>query len=372
MKKIVFIFGTRPEAIKMCPVIREFKKHEEVETIVLVTGQHREMLKQVLDVFDIVPDYDLAIMKEDQDLFDITREAMNGVRNVLQEVQPDLVMVHGDTTTSFASALSAFYLGIRIGHVEAGLRTYDIHSPYPEEFNRVAVDALSDLMFAPTEHAKENLIREGRGLDKIFVTGNTVIDALKLTYIKDFRHPVLEWATGYRLILLTLHRREAQGMRMIQMMEVIRNVIDMHEDCKLVFSMHKNSKIRNMAFSVFGEHARIRLIEPLDLVNFHNLMRRSYLILTDSGGIQEEAPSMGVPVLVLRNDTERPEGVNAGAIRVVGTERDKLFHSFNDLLENRKEYEKMVGAVNLYGDGSASQNIWKIIDDDSLRIFSEE
>lgn len=361
MKKVIFIFGTRPEAVKMCPVIKEFRKHDSLETIVLVSGQHRQMLDQVLKVFGIVPNYDLGIMKEGQDLFDISNAVLNNVRGVLESVNPDLILVHGDTTTSFASALAAYYLRIPIAHVEAGLRTYNIHSPYPEEFNRIAVDSLSDLLFAPTVSARDNLIKEGKEPANVFVTGNTVIDALKSTYRPDFINPDLLWAKDSRIILLTMHRRENLGQAMKEMMGAIRKVMDEHEDCKLIFPMHKNEKVRELAFSAFEGQERIRLIEPLDPISFHNVMARSYLILTDSGGIQEEAPSMNVPVLVLRDTTERPEGIEAGTARIVGTQRDDIYHSVSLLLDNKEEYEKMTGIDNPYGDGKASERIFEIV-----------
>lgn len=362
-KTVMVVFGTRPEAIKMCPVIKELKSRAGIKTIVAVSGQHRAMLDQVLKIFDIVPDYDLSIMRERQTLFDITVDILNGMRNILNEVNPDLVLVHGDTTTSFASALSSFYLNIPVGHVEAGLRTYDIQSPYPEEFNREAVGNIASLNFAPTETAKTNLLREGKKESSVFVTGNTVIDALNTTVREDYIHPELDWASGSRLILITAHRRENLGRPMYNMFRAIRRVLDEHKDVKAIYPIHLNPIVRQVAEEIFGEKSeygrekRIHIIEPLDVFDFHNFMSRSYLILTDSGGIQEEAPALGKPVLVMRNTTERPEGIEAGTLKLVGTDEEVIYNNFTMLLDNKSMYEQMACAFNPYGDGKAAGRI---------------
>ncbi|MDR2492643.1 MAG: UDP-N-acetylglucosamine 2-epimerase (non-hydrolyzing) [Coriobacteriales bacterium] len=357
MKKILVVFGTRPEAIKMCPVVNELKSRPAFETVVCVTGQHREMLDQVLEVFSVVPDHDLNIMKSRQSLFDITVDVLTNVRSVLEQERPDVVLVHGDTTTTFATSLAAFFLRIPVGHVEAGLRTYNIHSPYPEEFNRQATDAVTSCFFAPTQWAAENLRREGRSAAQVVVTGNTVIDALAATVRDEYAHPVLDWAQGSRLVLLTAHRRESLGEPMRQVFTAIRSVVDRHSDVKVVYPIHRNPAVREVAEEVFGGSDRIRLIEPLDVFDFHNFMARSYLILTDSGGIQEEAPSLGKPVLVLRDTTERPEGVEAGTLRLTGTEERAVAAAFEELLEDEAEYQAMSGRSNPYGDGQASRRI---------------
>ena len=361
MKKIMLVFGTRPEAIKMCPLVRELKTRAGVQTVVCVTGQHRQMLDQVLEAFDVVPDYDLSIMKERQTLFDVTTGVLERIRSVLEKEKPDVVLVHGDTTTTFVSALASYYEQIPVGHVEAGLRTHDIYSPYPEEFNRQAVSVISRYNFAPTETARRNLLAEGRDPETIFVTGNTVIDALKTTVRADYTHPELEWAKDSRLILITAHRRENLGEPMHRMFRAIRRVLDEHDDVRAIYPIHLNPAVREAAREVFGDDERIRLIEPLDVLDFHNFMARCYLVLTDSGGIQEEAPSLGKPVLVMRNTTERPEGVEAGTLRLVGTQEESIYESFTELLDDPAAYEKMSRAVNPYGDGFASRRIADIL-----------
>lgn len=361
MKKVFVIFGTRPEAIKMCPVVLELKKHPEIRTIVCVTGQHREMLQQVLDAFAVVPDYDLAVMHENQTLFDITAAILAGLKRVFEADRPDLILVHGDTTTTFAAALSAYYLQIPVGHVEAGLRTHDIYSPYPEEFNRQAVSILTKYNFAPTELARQNLISEGREEKSIFVTGNTVIDALKTTVRADYRHAELDWAAGSRLILITAHRRENLGEPMHAMFRAIRRVVEEHPDVKAIYPIHMNPLVRETAAAELGGCDRIRLIEPLDVLDFHNFMAASYLILTDSGGIQEEAPALGKPVLVMRNTTERPEGIAAGTLKLVGTDESVIRSECTRLLDDPAAYAAMAHAVNPYGDGHAAERIVKII-----------
>ena len=363
MKKVMVVFGTRPEAIKMCPLIIELRKRSCFDTVVCVTGQHREMLKEVLDVFDIIPDHDLSIMKPGQDLFDITEGVLSGIRKVLEQERPDIVLVHGDTSTTFSTALACFYLRIPVGHVEAGLRTYDIYSPYPEEFNRQAVSIVSEYNFAPTNSAKENLLREGRREDSIFVTGNTAIDALKLTVRTDYQHPILSWAKDSRLVLITAHRRENLGPPMRNMFRAIKKVLKEHRDVKAVYPIHLNPSIRSIAEEELGDIDRLRIIEPLDVIDFHNFMSRSYLILTDSGGIQEEAPSLGKPVLVMRDTTERPEGIEAGTLKLVGTKEEDIYDSFSLLLEDGSEYEKMSKAINPYGDGRASIYISDILEE---------
>ena len=362
MKRIMIVFGTRPEAIKMCPVVKELKTRKTIETIVCVTGQHREMLDQVLNAFSVIPDFDLTIMKEQQTLFDITASILERIKAVLEEVKPDLVLVHGDTSTTFVTALACYYMQIPVWHVEAGLRTYDIYSPYPEEFNRQAVGIISKYNFAPTETAKNNLIREGRDPGSVFVTGNTVIDALKTTVRDNYHHPQLEWASGCRLILITAHRRENLGMPMKNMFTAIRRVMDEHHDVKAIYPIHMNPVVREIANSVFENDDRIRLIEPLEVIDFHNFMNQSYLVLTDSGGIQEEAPSLGKPVLVMRNTTERPEGIETGTLKLVGTDEETIYREFSRLLSDKDEYERMSRAVNPYGDGFASKRIADILE----------
>ena len=361
MKKIMLVFGTRPEAIKMCPLVKELKKRPEAQTVVCVTGQHRDMLNQVLEAFQVEPDYDLAIMKDRQTLFDITIHVLEGIRGVLEKEKPDVVLVHGDTSTTFAAALACFYLQIPVGHVEAGLRTYDIPSPYPEEFNREAVSIVARYNFAPTKLSRENLIREGKKPETIYVTGNTVIDALKTTVRDGYRHPELDWAEGSRLILLTAHRRENLGEHMHAMFRAIRRVTEEHPDVKVLYPIHMNPAVREAAAEELAGCDRIRLIEPIDVLDCHNIMARSYLILTDSGGIQEEAPSLGKPVLVMRNTTERPEGIAAGTLRLTGTDEEVIYSEFTRLLDDRAAYEAMAHAENPYGDGHACERIADIL-----------
>ena len=362
MKTVMLVFGTRPEAIKMCPLVKELQSRPSIKTLVCVTGQHRSMLDQVLETFQVVPDYDLSIMKEKQTLFDITTEVLRGMKTILETVKPSLVLVHGDTTTTFATSLAAFYLNIPVTHVEAGLRTYNIHSPFPEEFNRQAVSIVSSLNFAPTDSSKENLIREGKDEKSIFVTGNTAIDALKTTVREDYSHPELLWAQGSRMILITAHRRENLGVPMQQMFRAIKRVLDEHDDVKAIYPIHLNPLVRSVAHEIFGDDSRIHLIEPLDVLDFHNFLSRSYLILTDSGGIQEEAPSLGKPVLVMRDTTERPEGIKAGTLRLVGTDEEVIYDAFTTLLDHPAEYQKMAHASNPYGDGNASVRIADVIE----------
>ena len=353
MKKIMLVFGTRPEAIKMCPLVNELKKRKSIETVVCVTGQHRQMLDQVLEAFSVVPDYDLSIMKDKQTLFDVTVNILERIKTVLEEVKPDVVLVHGDTSTTFVTALACFYLQIPVGHVEAGLRTYNIYSPYPEEFNRQAVSIISQYNFAPTELSRQNLLKEGKNPESIYVTGNTAIDALKTTVRADYTHPELEWADGSRLIMITAHRRENLGEPMRHMFKAIRRVMDEHPDVKAIYPIHMNPVVREIAQEYLGDDDRIHIIEPLDVLDFHNFLSRSYLILTDSGGIQEEAPSLGKPVLVMRDTTERPEGIAAGTLKLVGTEEETIYKEFSRLLSDKDEYEAMSKASNPYGDGHA-------------------
>ena len=362
MKKVMLVFGTRPEAIKMCPLVNELKTRKGIETIVCVTGQHRQMLDQLLEAFQVEPDYDLSIMKDRQTLFDVTTNILNRIKAVLEEVQPDVVLVHGDTSTTFVTALACFYLQIPVGHVEAGLRTYNIYSPYPEEFNRQAVSIISAYNFAPTELSKENLLREGKNPDTIYVTGNTAIDALKTTVREDYTHPDLEWAKGSRLIMITAHRRENLGEPMKHMFRAIRRVCDEHPDIKAIYPIHMNPVVREIADSILGDDERIRIIEPLDVLDFHNFLSRSYLILTDSGGIQEEAPSLGKPVLVMRDTTERPEGIKAGTLKLVGTDEEVIYQNFKQLLEDEEAYRAMSTASNPYGDGFACKRIADILE----------
>ena len=360
-KKVMLVFGTRPEAIKMCPLVLELKKREEIETVVCVTGQHRQMLDAVLGAFGVVPDFDLSIMKDKQTLFDVTNGILSDMGDVLKEVKPDVVLVHGDTSTTFATALSCFYMQIPVGHVEAGLRTFNIYSPYPEEFNRQAVSIISQYNFAPTSLAKENLLKEGRAPETIYVTGNTAIDALKTTVREDYTHPELEWAKDSRLILITAHRRENLGEPMRHMFRAIRRIIDETPDVKAIYPIHMNPLVREAAAEIFGGDERIHLIEPLDVLDFHNFLSRSYLILTDSGGIQEEAPSLGKPVLVMRDTTERPEGIAAGTLKLVGTDEEYIYKCFRTLLDDKSEYEKMSKASNPYGDGNACRRIADVL-----------
>ena len=348
----------------MCPLVNELKSRENIKTVVCITSQHREMLDQVLEAFSVTPDYDLSIMKEKQTLFDITGGVLNTIRPVLERERPDVVLVHGDTSTTFAAALACFYLQIPVGHVEAGLRTHNIASPFPEEFNRQAVDIVSRYHFAPTEQARRNLLDEGKRPETIFVTGNTAIDALKTTVREDYSHPELQWAADRRLILITAHRRENLGEPMRRMFRAIRRVLDEHDDVRAIYPIHMNPAVRDAARDVFGGDDRIHLIEPLGVVDFHNFMSRSYMILTDSGGIQEEAPSLGKPVLVMRDTTERPEGIAAGTLKLVGTEEETIYQWFTRLLDDESAYRVMSTASNPYGDGFASRRIADILERD--------
>ena len=361
MKKVMLVFGTRPEAIKMCPLVNVLKKRKKIETIVCVTGQHRQLLDQVLETFDVKPDYDLKIMKERQTLEDVTCNILSKIGAVLEREKPDVVLVHGDTSTAFVSALACFYRQIPVGHVEAGLRTYNLYSPFPEEFNRQAISIISKYNFAPTEKAKNNLLREGKNPDSIYVTGNTAIDALKTTVKDEYFHKELEWAKGSRMILITAHRRENLGEPMKNMFKAIKRVLDEHDNVKAIYPIHMNPLVRETAQAVFGQDDRIHIIEPLDVLDFHNFQKRSYLILTDSGGVQEEAPSLGKPVL--RDTTERPEGIEAGTLKLVGTEVETIYKTFTGLLDNQEEYEKMSQASNPYGDGFASERIADILEE---------
>lgn len=362
MKKVMLVFGTRPEAIKMCPLVKELKERKDIQTYVCVTGQHRQMLDPVLKAFDVVADFDLSIMKEKQTLFDVTNNILVSIKPVLEEVQPDIVLVHGDTSTTFVTTLACYYLQIPVGHVEAGLRTNNIYSPFPEEFNRQAVSIIAKYNFAPTLLAKNNLLSEGRLEEDIFVTGNTAIDALKTTVRENYTHEELEWAEGSKLIMITAHRRENLGQPMKNMFRAIKRVLDEHEDVKAIYPIHMNPVVREIADEFLGNDERIHLIEPLDVIDFHNFLSKSYLILTDSGGIQEEAPSLGKPVLVMRNTTERPEGIAAGTLRLVGTEEENIYKIFSELLSNDEAYQKMSHASNPYGDGLASKKIADIIE----------
>lgn len=355
--KVMSIFGTRPETIKMAPVVHELEKREEIESIVCVTAQHREMLDQVLKALKVKPDYDLNIMKQGQTLSDITTRALKGLEDVIKEVKPDIILVHGDTTTTFAGALAAFYQQVAVGHVEAGLRTYNKYSPFPEEMNRQFVGIVSDMNFAPTERSKNNLLREGKKEETIYVIGNTAIDALNLTVDEEYSDEITEWIGDDRLIVLTAHRRENLGEPMYRMFKAIRRIIDKYDDVKMVYPVHLNPLVVKAANEVFGDSEKIKLIKPLEVVEFHNLLSRSYLILTDSGGIQEEAPSLGKPVIVLRDTTERPEGIDAGTLKLAGTEEETIYQMVDELLSDSMEYEKMSKASNPYGDGHASERI---------------
>ncbi len=362
MKTVMLVFGTRPEAIKMCPLVNELKKRDNINTVVCVTGQHREMLTQVLDAFGVVPDYDLSIMKQKQTLFDITTLILERIKTVLEEVKPDVVLVHGDTSTTFVTALACFYMQIPVGHVEAGLRTYNIYSPYPEEFNRQAVSIISKYNFAPTELSKSNLLKEGKDEVSIYITGNTAIDALKTTVREDYTHPELQWAEGSRLIIITAHRRENLGEPMHRMFRAIRRIMDEHPDVKAIYPIHMNPVVREAAEAELGDCDRIHIIEPLEVLDFHNFLSRSYMILTDSGGIQEEAPSLGKPVLVMRDTTERPEGLKAGTLKLVGTDEEVIYSSFKELLEDENAYKAMANVSNPYGDGFACKRIADILE----------
>lgn len=365
-KKIMVVFGTRPEAIKMCPLIKELKTKSEIQTIVCVTGQHREMLDQVLKIFKVIPDYDLLIMKEQQTLFEVTTNILNKMEELLNAIKPDLVLVHGDTTTTFATSLACFYMRIPLGHVEAGLRTYNINSPYPEEFNRQVTSIVSKYNFAPTLQSKQNLLKEGKDPKSIYITGNTAIDALRTTIRNDYYHSLFDWVGESRLILLTAHRRENLGEPLRNMFRAINRIVEEYEDIKVVYPIHMNPLVRSIAGEIFGGQPRINLIEPLDVLDFHNFMNKSYLILTDSGGIQEEAPSLGKPVLVMRDTTERPEGIKAGTLKLVGTEEKSIYRGFKLLLDSKIEYDKMSKASNPYGDGTASKKIVDIVLNDIL------
>ena len=362
MITVLTIFGTRPETIKMAPLVKELQKRDNIKTVVCVTAQHRQMLDQVLNAFHIEPDYDLDIMRPGQTLSDITARVLKGLENVIKEVKPDIVLVHGDTTTTFAGSLAAFYHQIPIGHVEAGLRTYNKYSPYPEEINRQFVGLVADLNFAPTERSRKNLLDEGKNPNSIYVTGNTAIDALKTTVQKEYKNEITEWAEGSRLIVLTAHRRENLGEPMRHMFKAIKRVIEKYDDVKMVYPVHLNPQVINVAKEIFGECERVKLIQPLEVLEFHNLLNKSYLILTDSGGIQEEAPSLGKPVVVLRDTTERPEGIEAGTLKLAGTNEETIFSIIDDLLCNDTNYQKMSKASNPYGDGKASKRITDIIE----------
>jgi len=366
MIKVMTVFGTRPEAIKMAPLVKELKTRKEIETIVCVTAQHREMLDQVLNVFDIKPDYDLNIMQQGQTLADVTTRALQGLEKVIKEVQPDIVLVHGDTTTTFAGALAAFYNQVAIGHVEAGLRTWDKYSPYPEEMNRQMVGCMTDMHFSPTEKSAQNLINEGKNKDNIYITGNTAIDAMATTIKEDYYHEVFDWIGDDRMILLTAHRRENLGEPMYHIFRAIKRIVDEFNDVKVVYPIHMNPKVRSIANEVLSDTDRVKIIEPLEVVDFHNFQNKSYIILTDSGGIQEEAPSLGKPVLVLRDTTERPEGIDAGTLKLAGTDEQTIYELTKELLTDNSVYESMSHASNPYGDGLAS----KRIADEIIKKFS--
>lgn len=362
MKKIMVVFGTRPEAIKLCPLINEIKKRKQLQVVVCVTAQHRQMLDQVLDAFSIRPDYDLDIMKNRQNLFDITTNILSSIATVLEKEKPDVVLVHGDTSTTFATALASFYLRIPVGHVEAGLRTYNIYSPFPEEFNREAVSIVAEYNFAPTPLARDNLLREGRKAENIYITGNTVIDAMQHTVKDEYTHPELEWVGRDKLIFITAHRRENLGDPMRHMFRAIRRVLDEHPDCKAIYPIHMNPLVRELAEEELADCNRIHIIEPITVFDCHNFEARSFLCLTDSGGIQEECPTYGVPVLVMRDTTERPEGVDSGALKLVGTDENVIYRTFKLLLEDKTEYDKMSKACNPYGDGHACKRIADILE----------
>ncbi len=361
-KKVMCVFGTRPEAIKICPLVNELKKRKGLEVVVCVTAQHRQMLDQVLETFGVVPDYDLNIMKDRQTLFDITANILSGIKGVLEAEKPDVVLVHGDVSTTFVTALACFYLQIPVGHVEAGLRTYNLYSPYPEEFNREAVSIIARYNFAPTPLSRDNLLREGRKPESIYVTGNTVIDAMQHTVREDYSHPELDWVGDGKLIFITAHRRENLGEPMRRMFRAIRRVLDEHPDCKAVYPIHMNPAVRQVAREELGSCAQIHIIEPLEVFDCHNFEARSYLCLTDSGGIQEECPTYGVPVLVMRETTERSEGVEAGTLKLVGTDEETIYQAFRQLLEDKAEYERMSRACNPYGDGHACERIADVLE----------
>lgn len=355
--KVMSVFGTRPEAIKMAPLVKELEKREEIDSIVCVTAQHREMLDQVLETFDIKPNYDLNIMKQGQTLADVTTRALRGLEEVIKECKPDIVLVHGDTTTTFAGALAAFYNQVAIGHVEAGLRTYDKYSPWPEEMNRQMVDCMTDMYFAPTDLSKKNLLKQNIKGDKIYVTGNTAIDAMDTTVDENYRHEVIDWVGNSRMILLTAHRRENLGEPMQHIFKAIKKLVDEFDNIKVVYPIHKNPLVREIANEILQGNDRVRLIEPLEVFDFHNFQNKSFMIMSDSGGIQEEAPSLGKPVLVLRDTTERPEGIYAGTLKLVGTDEKVIYEEAKKLLTDKKAYDKMSKASNPYGDGHASEKI---------------
>ena len=361
MKKVMLVFGTRPEAIKMCPLVKELKTRKELEVVVCVTGQHREMLQMVLDTFDVVPDYNLDIMKDKQTLYDVTCNILERIKEVLDKEKPDVVLVHGDTSTTFVTALACFYSQIPVGHVEAGLRTYNIHSPYPEEFNRQAVSIISKFNFSPTKLSADNLIKEGKDQNTIFITGNTAIDAINTTVKAEYKNEILDWASDSRLILLTAHRRENLGEPMRGMFKAILKIVKEFPDVKVVYPIHMNPVVRKVADEILNGNERIKIIEPLEVVDFHNFMARCYMILTDSGGIQEEAPALGKPVLVMRDTTERPEGIDAGTLKLVGTNENTIYNEFKKLLQDKNEYNKMSKATNPYGDGTACKQIADIL-----------
>ena len=361
MKKVLVVFGTRPEAIKMCPLVKELKERTTFKTLVCVTGQHKEMLRQVLDAFNVIPDYDLSIMKQSQTLFDITNEILLKIKAVIETVKPDVVLVHGDTTTTFVTSLACFYLKIPVGHVEAGLRTYNVNSPFPEEFNRQAVGIIARYSFAPTLAARDNLLKEGKDPATIYITGNTAIDALRTTVTKDYKNALLDSLKAFRIVLLTAHRRENLGEPMKNMFRAIRKIVDETDDVRVIYPIHMNPLVRQVARDVFNDDNRIFLIEPLDVIDFHNFMAKAHIILTDSGGIQEEAPSLGKPVLVMRDTTERPEGIAAGTLKLVGTDENTIYEEFKKLLTDKDEYQRMSNASNPYGDGFASKRIADIL-----------
>lgn len=369
MKKIMLVFGTRPEAIKMCPLVKELKKRESIQTIVCVTGQHRQMLDQVLKGFNVEPDYDLSIMKDKQNLFDITINILERIKNVLEQEKPEIVLVHGDTSTAFATALACYYLQIPVGHVEAGLRTNNIYSPFPEEFNRQAISIITKYNFAPTKWAAENLIKEGKDSNSIYITGNTVIDAMQHTVVKNYQHPELEWIGESKMIFITAHRRENLGEPMHHMFRAIRRVLDEHPEVKAIYPIHMNPVVRKAAEEELKDCDRIHLIDPIGVFDCHNFEARCYLCLTDSGGIQEECPSYGKPVLVMRDTTERPEGIKAGTLKLVGTEEENIYQNFKLLLEDEKEYKKMSLASNPYGDGHACERIANILETGKYQPF---
>ena len=361
-KRVVITVGCRPDCIKMMPLVKELKKREGIEVVLLSTGQHRQMLDQVFDVFGEKPDYDMEIMKPGQSLFDITTNILNKIQKAMEEIKPDVVLVHGDTSTAFVTALACFYLQIPVGHVEAGLRTYNIYSPYPEEFNRQGIGLIAKYNFAPTKLAKQNLLNEGKKPEGIYVTGNTVIDAMQHTVKENYTHPELDWVGDNKLIFITAHRRENLGQPMHNMFRAIRRVLDEHPDCRAIYPIHMNPLVRKAADEELGDCKQIHIIEPIEVFDCHNFEAKSYLILTDSGGIQEEAPAYGVPVLVMRDTTERPEGVEAGTLKLVGTNEDVIYKEFTKLLDDKEEYAKMAKAVNPYGDGHACERIADILE----------